>query len=281
MVNLKIEVPSNFLEEEVRDGYKVSSQMKQVWAVQLDLLKIFIDICEKYQLKYFADSGTLLGAVRHGGMIPWDDDIDVAMPREDYNKLCKCISQELKYPYFWQTEDADPGSVRGHAQLRNSETTGILNSEKNKKYQFNQGIFIDIFPLDKVPKAVERESFFRELYVLKAKSLEYANDITRTTYAGQNPYYKQFEEIVQKYNQTESQKVGLLSLAVDRYPFRNKKDYDTTEKMRFEFLEIVVPGGYKNILRTIYGKWGKPAEEPTAHGQTFFDAEKSYMLYVK
>ena len=62
---------------------------------------------------------------------------------------------------------------------------------------------------------------------------------------------------------------------------RNKKDYDTTEKMRFECLEIAVPGGYENILRHIYGKWKKRAKEPSVHGQIFFDTEVSYLEYIR
>mgnify|MGYP001218621471 CR=1 FL=1 len=87
-------------------------------------------ICKANGLKYFADSGTLIGAIRHEGYIPWDDDIDIMMFREEYDKLCKVAPKELKYPYFFQTEYTDKGSLRGHAQIRNCKTTGILMSEK-------------------------------------------------------------------------------------------------------------------------------------------------------
>ena len=149
-MNIKLSLPSGFLEEEVRCDYTVSKEMKKVWAVELDLLSEFQRVCKLHDLKYSVCGGTLLGAIRHKGFIPWDDDIDVMMMRDEYEKLCK-LADEFKHPYFFQTEETDPGSLRGHAQLRNSETTGILKRELKFKRPFNQGVFIDIFPLDNCP----------------------------------------------------------------------------------------------------------------------------------
>ena len=104
MVSLNIKLPENFLDEEIRDDYVVSSQMKQVWAVELDLLNKILEVCKKYNIKIIASGGTLLGAVRHKGFIPWDDDIDLMMMRDQYDKLCDVAEKEFKYPYFFQTE---------------------------------------------------------------------------------------------------------------------------------------------------------------------------------
>ena len=80
-------IPEIFFEEEVRCDFLVTQDRKKLWAVLLDMLLKIDDVCKKYHLTYFLEAGTLLGAIRHKGMIPWDDDIDIFMPRKDYNKF--------------------------------------------------------------------------------------------------------------------------------------------------------------------------------------------------
>ncbi len=82
MVDLKIKLPDGFLDEEVRCDYTITHEMKKIWAVELDLLEKLLNVCKKHGIKIFASGGTLLGAIRHKGMIPWDDDIDMMMFRE-------------------------------------------------------------------------------------------------------------------------------------------------------------------------------------------------------
>lgn len=93
---------SVFLKEENRDGYIVSALMKKVWAVELDLLSELDRVCKKYNIKYYAAFGTLLGAVRNKGFIPWDDDIDVCMLRDDYAKFKEVAKNEFGGKYYYQ-----------------------------------------------------------------------------------------------------------------------------------------------------------------------------------
>ena len=126
-----MKIPPPFYEPELRDGYLVSVEMKRVWAMQLTLLVVFDGVCRRHGLAYFAGGGTLLGAVRHGGYIPWDDDIDLFMLREDYDRLLE-VGGDFAAPFFLQTAYNDRGYSRGHAQLRLDGTTAMLEGERGR-----------------------------------------------------------------------------------------------------------------------------------------------------
>lgn len=284
MVELQtIHLDESYFQPEIRNDFKVSTQRKEIWAVEMDLLSAFIKVCQKYDLTYFAESGTLLGAIRHGGFIPWDDDIDIVMPRRDYDTLCSIAEESFNHPYFFQTEYTDPGSARNnHAQLRNSDTTGILHAELQKQYRFNQGIFIDIFPLDELPPASERRIFFETLRDLREKSWIYTHEVMRIDYTGDNVYYKQFDSLVKSYNGTGASKIGMLSYSLDkRDNLHDAADYSKAIVVPFENMEIAVPIGYKNVLRTTYGIWKEFRIGISGHGTVFFDVDHSYKEYVR
>lgn len=149
-MQLKYNIPDGFLNEETRGGYTVSSEMKKVWAVELDLLQYLLEVCERHNLRIYAEGGTLLGAVRHKGYIPWDDDIDMIMLREDYDKLMS-LADEFKHPYFLQNVYTDAHYTHRHAQIRNCNTACWAKHAKKRREKYNQGIFIDIFPADNMP----------------------------------------------------------------------------------------------------------------------------------
>ena len=137
-----------FLNPNTAPQYATPERMKQVWQVQLDLTRKFKEVCQRHGLQFWMDSGTILGAVRHQGYIPWDDDIDLAMPRADYDKLNKIAAQEFTHPYFWQTTYSDRNFFCGHAILRNAETAEFNQSEMDKGYCL--GIGVDVFVIDGV-----------------------------------------------------------------------------------------------------------------------------------
>jgi lipopolysaccharide cholinephosphotransferase len=123
--------------------------MNKLKQCELSMLKCFISICQKLNLKYFLVGGTLLGAVRHQGFIPWDDDIDVGMLRKDYEVFLKEAGKLLPEYYFLQTSNTDPEFPHNFAKIRDSRTTFIETT--TKKYNINHGVFIDIFPFDFYP----------------------------------------------------------------------------------------------------------------------------------
>ena len=123
-----------------------TEQLNELKKSELEIFKSFLTVCEKLNVKYYLVEGTLLGAVRHKGFIPWDDDIDVGMLREDYELFIEKATEFLPENLFLQTYITDTEYSHGFAKIRNSQTTFIESNVRDCK--INHGIYIDIFPLD-------------------------------------------------------------------------------------------------------------------------------------
>lgn len=304
MVDLKIELPDEFLDEEIRCDYTVTSQMKEVWAVELDLLYMVLNICKKNNIKIFSFAGTTLGAIRHKGMIPWDDDIDLCMDRENYNKLCEIGPSVFQYPYFFQTEYTDPGSLRGHIQIRRTDTTGILKSEFKAKKRINQGIFIDIFPFDNIPDDEGEENRFRndlsqlrkKCWIANATKEDYIKStskiktiikyfyfpIKRLFLKPSRYYYEKLEALCTKYNGIECKRVSPVSFdPLTKRWAMEKSDLQEIIECPFEFIDIPVPKEYDSILKKNYGNYMKFVKGNSVHGEVIFDTSKSYTHYLE
>lgn len=115
--------------------------------IMLEILKVVHRICEEHQIRYFLEGGTLLGAIRHDGFIPWDDDLDISMPREDYEKFLKLAPECLPQDMLLQTTAIEPAFRLPFAKIR-KKGTALLEFHEDGTEAYHHGIFIDIFPLD-------------------------------------------------------------------------------------------------------------------------------------
>ena len=149
--------------------------LRKAQLIMLDMLIEFDAICKKHQLQYWLDSGTLLGAVRHQGFIPWDDDIDLSMPVEDYNKFLKIAESEFSNEIFFQTSQTDKNFKFDYIKLRSNKASVIELHEKDKSIKYHQGVFVDIFPMLTIENTEankkQYDSTFKEIRNVSSVSL--------------------------------------------------------------------------------------------------------------
>lgn len=285
---------SDFFKPETRCDFFVDENRKKNWAVELDLLFKFDAVCKKYNLKYFLMYGSLLGAVRHNGFIPWDDDLDVAMLREDYEKFIQ-LSSEFDKPYFLQTPYTDEEYFFSFAKLRNSNTTAM---SKMFIYQnYNKGIFIDIFPIDNFDETNADERYKRIKFLgmenstymrRKNPNLDEKNILRVKNHSGIKPLdaYEEIQSLAQCTENSNSENVSLAVWTV--YDMKRmiykRSDFEEALYWEVEGIKVPIPCGYKNILKTLYGDYMQlpPIQERGGwwHSDAIFDPDISYKNYL-
>ena len=154
----EISFPDSFFREEVRNGFYITTMMKRYWAGQLQMLSDIDKLCKRHGLKWFADYGTLLGAVRHGGYIPWDDDFDIYMMRDDYERFFELAPKEMPSVYIFLTlRDVEEGYDNYLGRIVNCNT---IDCSEDHLAQFSgcpYTVGVDIFPMDGVYNDEEKE----------------------------------------------------------------------------------------------------------------------------
>ena len=273
------------------DKYYKDVAINKVKAVHINLLRKFQRICAENDLSYCAFYGTLLGAVRHGGVIPWDDDIDILMPRADYDKLVKIAHIVFDFPLFLQTPENDRQCFYGgYCKLRDSNTTGI--ETKNVGHACNQGIWIDIFPLDYLPdsQAQRVEQYERiktyqriilaKVYPERAEWKSYDSD----KYTLEELYQKLHEAMVQPVSD-KSDKVAVLARYYNEqwYQEYDAADFEFLIKRKFEDGDIHIPVGYEHCLKVDYGDdyMVYPIEEERhRHHEAVYSTEVPYREWL-
>lgn len=289
-------VNEDFIRDEDRNGFFVSKETKRIWACEIHILECFISICEKNQLKWFMIAGSLLGAIRHKGFIPWDDDIDVAMPREDYDRFTKIASAYLPDYLFLQTALSDPGRGIGYAQLRDSRTSAIDLRYVDDNNRFNQGIFIDVFPMDAVAEKEEDISWqtaklmnFNKIYLnayrprvttLKEWIKKIRGRVLLKRF-GLERVYEEREMAYKSISSNNSKLIGMVSFLYDEPRFQwNKEWFDEVIDVPFEYILVKVPKCYEEILTQTYGDWKQPVKGTAMHQGIDFSCDMPYTEYL-
>lgn len=286
--------PSDYFMPEERCGFLVDENRKKLWAIQIDLAERFIAVCKRHDLNCYAIGGTALGALRHGGFIPWDDDMDFAMPRNDYEKLMD-LSDEFSQPYFLQRPGLDNGYYYSITKLRNSMTAQVSRTFSHRT--FNQGVCFDIFPFDRW-NLEKGESAYQRINELNVDNSNYMrqgminpseNDRRRiASYSGRDPRENlaEINRLATQYRDDPQARHATTPVCTiypyHRFVFRAEW-FDNVRLVPFENIVIPIPIGAEEMLNVQYGDWMSlpPIEKRgTWHANEIFDADKPYLGYL-
>lgn len=245
--------------------------LRDAQMLMVDILKDVHNICEKHGLKYFLDAGTLLGAVRHKGFIPWDDDMDIGMLREDYERFLEIAKKELPEHLFLQTFETDDkyDIYQVPCKIRYNGTI-LIEKGIAENSEMHNGVYIDVFPYDSLPKSNLAYKIQRSLSYNVLKSfiriretpdkLSFKNKITFTFYKIVRklfPYKrrKKFFDFLVKWNDVNSPYMGYgLDTVWSEYIYK-KEDYFELTKLEFEGNHFYGPKNYDAILTQLYGDY--------------------------
>lgn len=259
--------------------------IKEIQKIDFKMMNEFVKICDKYKLTYYIIGGTLLGAIRHTGFIPWDDDMDIAMPRKDYEKFLEIASKELP-------QDLELVTFKNNKKYRY-----YLPRIINKKYEIiekryekigeKSNIFIDIFPIDGSPnnKILRQVFYFKILFHRLLVSWYYIDTIDPCKKRRKlekilievgkilpikkivNPEKEllKIDNILKKYDIKKSDYIGTIMGAYRTLEMVPKNYFGKPTKYKFEGVKLYGPEKYHEYLTHIYGDYRKEPEDKQSH----------------
>lgn len=295
----------NFFQRETICNFEVPEMMKRAWAAEMEILEAIIDICDRHGLQYFADGGTLLGAVRHQGFIPWDDDIDLCMKREDYRKLVQILPQELPpgiamAGMYADTERMRRASFHPYIQILPDQQYWDFNGYMKRFHGFPYPKFpVEIFPLDYLPRDPELQKIQSHILVfgfylldnwiqcekngkieeilsflenLSGQSIP-RNDNT------QNFLWRLLDNISALYQEEESDELTNYYYYLQIPGFHFKKEwYSETVRLPFEQMDIMAPCGWHEILTASYGNYMSYDKSMIFHNYPFYGNQEQDLV---
>ncbi len=289
----------DFFRAEKREDFLIEETMKRYWACCMDLVNIIDKVCQKYGLTYYADWGTLLGAVRHNGFIPWDDDMDISMKRQDYMKLLEVLPKEMPEGYWLSNCFNNEAHKEFFAGFSDGREINISKEMLDKKHGCPFVATIDIFPLDYLPRNPEEEEVVRNLFfiiwevierVKKEESLESLEERLETIEELCNikidrkkklrsQLWKLANQLVMSYTEEDGDYlIDWCSYINRNRTFKYEKIwYEKTISMPFENMFIPVPCGYEDVLTVMYGDWNKRVKMASAHDYPCFKKQMDFL----
>lgn len=287
--------PEHYFENEIRCGFHITAMMKRMWGAQLEILSWIDEICRKYDIRWIMSYGSLLGAVRHRGFIPWDDDIDIAMLRGDYEKFMQAVSAEL--PPYLKTKSLLPGAIEPKEMIFNVCNGTRIDTTPQFLERFHGCPYstgVDIFVFDRVPADPDEFAYQDRLIRLldRLLMLQWAvngHSIGDAEYSEYRNIKKAMEsELAYTFNNSEPmalQILRLLDLACGLCEDCGSEDVENREQviyygkvgykeryftdtiiLPFEgVIDVPVPSEYDAALTKIFGDYRMPKKHTSQH----------------
>ena len=285
-----------YYKEQNRDGFIVSQDMKRVWAAQLEVLQEVKRVCNILNIHFFADWGTLLGAVRHKGFIPWDDDMDIAMLRKDYMRFLSEAPALLEKYYEIKSVYNDPTDDTIKARIINGRHINFEPDFLSKFHGCPYVVGIDIFPVDNITEDKDRLDkqisglrFLLKMVQSIPEEAPYSDDVLELMRKVENTFgipidynnrlrhelKKIYDIVCAIYQNEKTEEVCSMIDFAEGWDYHAKREwYEDICELPFENTTIPVPVGYDGLLRIKYGKdYMTPRNVGSSHNYPFYKSQ--------
>ncbi len=293
----------NFFQAEIREGFQVDATMKTVWAAELEVLSEIAKVCERHGLTWYMAFGSLLGVIRHQGFIPWDDDMDIWLKREDYLQLLTYLPEELPKGYMVRSPLLESWYPEYHSSVVNSDSISIEPEHLKQFHGCPFMVGIDVFPLDFLEEGEEDSLRIHLFQVARQAALMVKNgEHNEKLHEILNILEKQCNVTIDRSGMCAAlsddaqneltaglwglaneivmwgsgKKTNKLSMYLDYLKYGKCYEAEWFERMEwmpFEGFMVPVPGEYDKILRVIYGDYSVCVRNTTLHDYPFYNKQ--------
>lgn len=298
-----IKYPDNYFQAETRNGFYIEEKMKRAWAAQIEVLDEIRRVCEILNIPFFADWGTLLGAVRHKGFIPWDDDLDIGMLRNDYSRFLNEAPPLFDKYFELKSLYNDPTHDNVKCRVISGRHMNFDKDYLNRFHNCPYVVGIDIFPIDYIPRdkdACNNQLHMIELVLSAASSIPenppYDSSVIELLDSIENTFNIKFDRNNRPFHELkkladilcaacppdEADEVcSMIDLAGGWNYHIPVEMYSRTINMPFETTTIPVPVGYDKLLRTKYGDdYMTPIQRSSSHDYPFYRKQEQALKEV-
>lgn len=291
----KLQFDEKYFEGEIREGFYVEPMMKRAWAAQLEVVCDLREYFEAYGIHFFADWGTLLGAVRHQGFIPWDDDIDLAMTRADYRRLFEISKNDFPEGYTFYCVGENEGINLPFARITNSAKIDWSEEHLYKYHGCPYSVGVDIFIIDILPEESEERELLADItemllgavHVCARKEdvsgiLPQIEEMLGVKFDRSKSIFSQLllllDEVSRLYEDENGTEVTEVCYWIDRKELVWKKEwFERYTELPFEKITLPVPYEYDKLLTNMFGDYMTPVRGGADHDYPFYAKQEKIL----